>query len=194
MTASAGSYERMSDANLVISIGRYDQSALAEIYRRHAGPVFGLASRLLQDRTLAEDVVQTVFVRLWERPERFDPVRGALRSFLLSDTHGRAVDLIRMETARRRREDRVEAHEVHAGYDLEREVADLATADQVKAALAQLTDNERRAIELAYFHGHSYQEVAVELDEPEGTVKSRIRAGLKKMRVNLVDAGTEAPS
>ncbi len=191
MTSPPGSYESMSDANLVISIGRYDQDALAEIYRRHGGAVFGLASRLLQDRTLAEDIVQTVFVRLWEQPERFDPERGALRSFLLSHTHGRAVDLIRVETARRRREDKVEAQAIAPAYDLEREVVDLATAERVKAALATLNDNERRAIELAYFHGRTYQEVAVELNEPEGTVKSRIRAGLKKLRVDLVDADTE---
>src|SRR3954449_12765029 len=102
MTNPASRYESMSDVNLVIAIGRYDQDALTEVYRRHGSAVFGLATRLLHDRSLAEDVTQTVFVRFWEQPDRFDPDRGALRSFLLSHTHSRAVDLIRAETARRK--------------------------------------------------------------------------------------------
>jgi RNA polymerase sigma-70 factor (ECF subfamily) len=177
----------------VIAIGRYDQDALTEVYRRHGSAVFGLAARLLQDAGLAEDVTQTVFVRFWEQPDRFDPERGALRSFLLSHTHSRAVDLIRAETARRRREDRAGRREIEPTYDLEREIVDLSLAEGVKDALAALNEHERKAIELAYFRGRTYQEVARELDQPEGTVKSRIRAGLSKMRVALVDAGLEAP-
>ena len=91
-----------SDAALVVSIGRYQQAALAEAYRRHAGAAFGLAKRLLNDHARAEEVVQEVFVRLWNEPNRFDPERGTLRSFLLADTHGRSVDLIRSDVARRR--------------------------------------------------------------------------------------------
>ena len=193
MSSPASRYESMSDVNLVIAIGRYDQDALTEVYRRHGSAVFGLATRLLRDRSLAEDVTQTVFVRFWEQPDRFDPDRGALRSFLLSHTHSRAVDLIRAETARRKREDKAGARAVEPDYDLEREIVDLSTAERVKEALAALNDNERRGIELAYFRGCTYQEVARELDQPEGTVKSRIRAGLSKMRASLVDAELEGP-
>ena len=86
-----------SDAALVVAIGRYRQEALAEAYRRHAGAVFGLARRLLSDQALAEEVVQEVFLRLWNQPERFDPARGTLRSYLLAQSHGRSVDLLRSE-------------------------------------------------------------------------------------------------
>ena len=184
-----------SDVNLVIAVGRYDQAALTEVYRRHGGAVLGLALRLLRDRSLAEDVVQTVFIRFWDHPDRFDAERGTLRSFLLAQTHGRAVDLIRAESARHRREERAGQQDRRGDdYDLEREVVDLNAAEQVKDILATLPDGEREAIELAYFEGHTYKEVAVVLDQPEGTVKSRIRSGLRRMHTELVKAGTEAPS
>jgi RNA polymerase sigma-70 factor (ECF subfamily) len=96
----------LSDAGLVVAISRYHQEALAEAYRRHAGAVFGLARRLLSDVSLAEEVVQEVFLRLWNTPEKFDPGRGSLRSYLLAQCHGRSVDLIRAESSRRKREDR----------------------------------------------------------------------------------------
>jgi RNA polymerase sigma-70 factor, ECF subfamily len=179
-----------SDAVLVIAISRYEQSALAEAYRRHAGAVHGLARRLLADGVLAEEVVQEVFLRLWNQPDKFDPERGSLRAYLLAQCHGRSVDLLRSEVSRRKREERDALRTAEAGYDLEHEVLDLAMAEQVREAMAELHENERKAIELAYLAGRTYREVAVLLDEPEGTVKSRIRSGLKKMRVSLVDAGT----
>lgn len=176
-----------SDAVVVIAVSRYDETALAEAYRRHAGSVFGLARRLVVDATLAEEIVQEVFLRLWNQPERFDPDRGSLRSFLLAQTHGRSVDLVRSESSRRAREERDAARTAEAGYDLELEVMDLTVAERVKEAVAGLSDGEREAIELAYLSGYTYREVAERLSEPEGTVKSRIRAGLKKMRLDLVD-------
>jgi RNA polymerase sigma-70 factor (ECF subfamily) len=181
-----------SDAALVVAIGRWRQDALAEAYRRHGGAVFGLAQRVVGDRTLAEEVVQEVFLRLWNKPDRFDPERGSLRSFLLAQCHGRSVDLIRSESARRTREQREHRERAEAGYDLEHEVWDLAVGEQVREALAQLPIDERRAIELAYFGGHSYREVAELLGQPEGTVKSRIRSGLHRLRGGLTKAGIGA--
>jgi RNA polymerase sigma-70 factor (ECF subfamily) len=178
-----------SDAVLVVAISRYRQDALAEAYRRHAGAVFALSRRLLLDPTLAEEVVQEVFLRIWNNPEKFDPERGSLRSYLLAQCHGRSVDLLRSETSRRAREERDARHTAEAGYDLELEVIDLSVAEGIKDALAALPDGERQAIALAYFRGHTYREVAELLDEAEGTVKSRIRAGLKRMRAELVGAG-----
>jgi RNA polymerase sigma-70 factor (ECF subfamily) len=195
MTRPVIDHRSSSDVNLVIAVGRYDQVALTEVYRRHGNAVFGLALRLLRDRSLAEDVVQTVFIRFWDHPDRFDAERGTLRAYLLAQTHGRAVDLIRAETARHRREERAGADDRRReAYDLEREVVDLSAAEQVKEVLAQLPDGEREAIELAYFGGHTYKEVAVVLDQPEGTVKSRIRAGLRRMHTELTRVGTEAAS
>jgi len=178
-----------SDARLVVAIARFHEEALAEAYRRHGGAVFALANRLLGDRALAEEVVQEVFVRLWDDPDRFDADRGSLRSFLLANAHGRSVDLIRSETSRRRREERDARLTAESGYDVEHEVWDLALAEQVRSALGTLSVGERTAIELAYFEGHTYREVARLLHEPEGTIKSRIRAGLVRLRASLADAG-----
>ena len=174
---------------MVVAIGRWRQDALAEAYRRHAGSVFALARRLLIDPGMAEEIVQEIFLRLWNQPERFDPERGSLRAFLLAQTHGRSVDMLRSETSRKRREERDARSTAEAGYDIEREVMDLSVADQVNEVMAVLPVDERRAIELAYFGGHTYRQVAVMLDQPEGTVKSRIRSGLRRMRDQLMDAG-----
>lgn len=176
-----------SDANLAIAVARWQEGALAEIYRRHAGAVFGIAKRLLFDRVLAEEVTQEIFVRFWKEPERFDPARGSLRSFLMSSAHGRAIDMLRSEVSRREREARAR-NVAEAGYDLEQEVFELTTAEKVREAMAKLPGTEREAIELAYFGGYSYREVAAMQNEPEGTVKSRIRSGLRRMGDELVDA------
>ncbi|HEX3539988.1 MAG TPA: sigma-70 family RNA polymerase sigma factor [Acidimicrobiales bacterium] len=181
-----------SDGALLVAIGRWREDALAEVYRRHAGAVFGLARRVVNDAALAEEVVQEVFLRLWNQPERFDPERGSLRSFLLAQTHGRAVDLLRADSSRRRREEREARETAESGYDIDHQVWDLAIAEHVKDAMAVLSDDERRAIELAYFGGHTYREVAVVLGAPEGTVKSRIRTGLRRMREGLAEAGIGA--
>ena len=182
-------YDEASDGSLAVSIGRYEQGALAEAYRRNAGAVFGLAKRLLSDTARAEEIVQEVFIRLWNEPGRFDPERGTLRSYLLAQTHGRSVDLIRSEVSRRKREERESREQAESGYDIAREVWDMALAGHVREAMAVLTEGERAAIELAYFGGRTYQEVAAELGEAEGTVKSRIRVGLKRLRQELVQAG-----
>ncbi|HET9600933.1 MAG TPA: sigma-70 family RNA polymerase sigma factor [Acidimicrobiales bacterium] len=183
------SFSDVSDAALVLAIARYHQEALAEAYRRHAGAVFGLARRLLGDQALAEEIVQEVFLRLWNDPDRFDPLRGSLRSYLLAHTHGRAVDALRSEGSRRAREERDARRTAEGGYDVEHEVWDLATADQVRRSMRRLPDGERVAIEMAYFGGYTYREVAGRLGEPEGTIKSRIRSGLKRLRSELAIAG-----
>lgn len=189
MTGSPG---ELSDAALVVAIGRWRQDALAEAYRRHAGAVLALARRVLGDRDRAEDVTQVVFSLLWDHAERFDPDRGSLRSFLLTLAHRRAVDAARAEGRRRQREERL-ASLAEAPYDIEHEVGDLVVAEDVRRALTRLSDGERRAIEMAYFGGHTYREVAVLLGEPEGTVKSRIRNGLTRLRTALVEIAGEAP-
>jgi RNA polymerase sigma-70 factor (ECF subfamily) len=181
--------DEVSDARLVTSIARYSDVALAEVYRRHGRAVYGLARRVLQDAAEAEDVTQEVFLRLWREPDRFDPERGSLRSFLLAQAHGRAVDAVRSTSSRRAREEREAARTARAEYDMQHEAWDLALADQVARAMGELSDDERRAIELAYFDGRTYREVARELEQPEGTVKSRIRSGMRRLRDALVDAG-----
>jgi RNA polymerase sigma-70 factor (ECF subfamily) len=180
-----------SDGSLGVAIGRGRTEALAEVYRRHAGALLGLARRILGHQQLSEEVVQEVFLLLWNSPERFDPERGSLRSFLLTKVHGKSVDTLRAERSRQAREERETKFRPAAGYDLEREVLDLSMADRVRQAMESLTEGERRAIELAYFGGQTYREVAATLGDPEGTIKTRIRSGLKRMRGVLQEAGID---
>lgn len=178
-----------TDAELVSAIERQDNESLAEVYRRHGGPIYGLAKRLLKNPDLAEEVVQEVLLRLWRNPEKFDADRGTLRSYLLSHTHGRSVDLIRSESARRIREERDARLTAESSLSLEEQVWEMALADHIRTALGELDDSERRAIELAYFGGYTYREVAVMLDTPEGTIKSRIRTALKRLNGALSKSG-----
>ncbi|MGH2654109.1 MAG: sigma-70 family RNA polymerase sigma factor [Actinomycetota bacterium] len=184
-----GGIHGLSDAALVVAVARFREEALEEIYRRHAGAVFGLARRVLLDAALAEEVLQEVFLALWRSPERFDPDRGKLRSYLLVLTHRRSVDLVRSEDARRKREEREVAMSPDVLGDVEREAEALIASERVKEAVSELPEGEREAIELAYYGGHTYREVAGLLGEPEGTVKSRIRSGLNRMRGALAKSG-----
>jgi RNA polymerase sigma-70 factor, ECF subfamily len=185
--------EGLGDARLVVAIARRQPDALAEVYRRHAGAVLGLARRVLGDPKLSEEIVQEVFLGLWRAPDAFDPERGSLRSYLLAQAHGKSVDVVRAEMSRRAREEREARLRVGSGYDLEREVVDLTIADRVRRTMEALPEQERRAIELAYFGGQTYREVAVTLGAPEGTIKTRIRTGLKRMRATLQEAGVDEP-
>ena len=185
--------EQASDANLVVAVGRWHEPALAEIYRRHGGAVHALARRILRSDPPAEEVTQEVFLDLWRSPEKFDAQRGTLRSFLLAQSHGRAVDLVRSRVARQRREERDARGTAGAGYDIEREVWDAVVAEKVTEAMSRLPDEERTPIEMAYFQGHTYREVADLLAQPEGTIKSRIRSGLKRMRNAMTEIGVKAP-
>jgi len=184
-----GSLHRVSndsseDARLVARVTEGDESALEAIYRNHGGAVAYVARKVLIDEALAEDVVQDVFVSFWRSPDRFDATRGSLRSYLLTIAHRRAVDIVRSEEARSRREDTTALPDV---IDLEDEVWVRSQGEVVRAAVASLGDDERKAISLAYFSGLTYVEVAKQLDEPEGTVKSRIRSGMKKLSESLAE-------
>ena len=184
-------FARTDDVGLVIAIARYEGDAFAEAYRRHSGAVFALGTRMLWDRAVAEEMVQEVFLRLWEQPQRFEQSRGSLRSFLLMDAHARCVDRLRADTRRREREERSARASIVEEYDVDLEAWDLSVAEQVREVMATLSEAERRAIELAYFGGHTYRDVALILEEPEGTIKSRIRTGLMRLRQQLLDRGID---
>jgi RNA polymerase sigma-70 factor, ECF subfamily len=175
----------LSDPALVAAVVRHEEPALAEIYRRYGSAVWALARRVTNDSQAAEEVSQTVFLNLWTRPERFDPQRGTLRSWLLAQAHGRAVDTVRSEAARRRRQTREAQLAVPASAEVETAVHAAALADDVRRAVEALPPGEREAILLAYFGGHTYRETAQLLGQPEGTVKSRIRSGLQNLRRTL---------
>jgi RNA polymerase sigma-70 factor (ECF subfamily) len=171
---------RHSERLLVRRLGAGDESALGELYDQFSSFVFGLALRVLGDRAAAEDVTQDVFVGLWERPDRFDADRGSMRAYLGTLTHRRAVDLIRREEARRKREQRTSADPV-----FERRADDdaltMVESEAVRFAVAALSPVQRQAVELAYFQGHTYRQVAEMLGIPEGTAKSRLRLALARV-------------
>jgi RNA polymerase sigma factor (sigma-70 family) len=167
-----------------------DDTALREVYDQYSSFVYGLAVRVIGDTRAAEDVSQDVFVSFWERPAAFDPERGSLRTWLGTLTHRRAVDHVRREEARRRRAER-EAGRAVAAPDVEEMATALLAAERVRAALDTLPDDQRRAVQLAYFGGQTYRQVAETLGIPEGTAKSRLRLGLRRIAGALEAEGGE---
>jgi RNA polymerase sigma factor (sigma-70 family) len=171
---------RTWDETLAARLVGGDQSALADAYDQYSSFVFGLARRVTADPRAAEDVTQEVFVALWERPEAYDPKRGSLRTWLATLAHRRAVDVVRREEARRRRTER-EAARATSLPNVEESALALVAAERVRAAVEALPRDQRRAIELAYFGGKTYREVAEVLGIAEGTAKSRLRLGLRRI-------------
>jgi len=160
-----------------------DPDALADAFRSYAGLVFGISRRVLNDSALAEDVTQEVFTFLWQQPERFNPTRGTLRSWLGVLAHRRAIDRVRAESRRAKGESRLDPAVSVAS--VASEVDDYLTATwlsgRVRDALGRLPAEQREAVMLAYYGNRSYRQVASELDISEATVKSRIRLALKKL-------------
>lgn len=179
---------RVEDAALAARLVDQDPDALGDAYSKYGNRVYRVAYGLLRREELAQDVTQEVFVRLWKRPERYDPTRGALSSFLQLDAHGRSVDLIRSEEARSKREIANERLSSNYQASPEEEAMKRVTSERVRQALDQLKETERNPIAMAFYLGYSYRKVADVLGVPEGTVKSRIRSGLSKLRESL---GTE---
>ena len=189
MTGITDNLPEASDTVLVLAIGRWNEDALAEAFRRHSGSVFAVANQVLRDEGAAREITHDAFVRLWYRPESYDPERGTLRAFLLNFSHSRAIDRLRSARRRQEREERQARAGTQPGNDVEHEVMRLALADSLREAVDGLPSEERRAIELAYYGGYTYRETAVLLGEPEGTVKSRIRSALRRMQENLASGG-----
>lgn len=182
----------LEDADLVCGVADRDEAALAEVYRRHGGHVFGLAKRVIRDEEMARDIAQDVFVSLWNKPGAFDGSRGSLRTFLLAKTHSRSIDVIRSESSRRIREERDALLRVDSVPNVDEEVWQVTVASKVRSALTTIPERERAVIELAYFGGLTYREVAVRLGVAEGTVKSRIRSGLSRLQESMGQLGIAA--
>src|SRR5215831_8366106 len=162
-----------TDALLAARMAAGDDHALAEVFDSHAPAVYGAALRVLGDATAAQDVVQDVFVELWCHPGRYEPRAGRLRTYLMVLARHRAVDLVRSElrrVARQERHYRLMPMHVHPSAGDEASAAEAARV--VRAAVSLLPDGQRRVVELAYFEGLTYREVAVAAGIPEGTAKS----------------------
>lgn len=171
------------DETLVAEILEGSVEAFVTVYERHARSVAAHASAVV-GRDLADDVVQDVFAGLLRDGDRFDPARGTLRTFLLLRCHGRAIDLLRSEASMRRRDGRYarSGSERCTSSLVESAVCDLDLAVEIENSLALLPDCEREALALAFFSGLSYRSAADRLGVPEGTAKSRIRSGLRRLR------------
>jgi len=166
--------------------GRGDQAAFAELYDALSPLVYGVVLKVVRDPSQSEEVTQEVFVELWRLAARFDGTKGSAKSWAATLAHRRAIDRVRSEQASRSRQDRDANQVTQVSHDVV--VAEVeATLEQVRVrrALGQLSELQREAVELAYFGGHTYREVAVLLDVAEGTVKSRIRDGMIRLRDEL---------
>lgn len=184
---------RASDASLMFRVADGDASALAEVYDRHAGGVYALALRVLGEQGDAEDVVQEVFSQAWRFAARYDPSRGSLAAWLLVMTRTRAIDRLRGRKARPDRnpvaDETILARVPAVASDPSSALSAAEDAVRVRRALADLPMLQRIAIELAYFEGLTQQEIAERLEQPLGTVKTRIRLGLLRLRDALAAAG-----
>ena len=180
----------LSDEALVALAARSEQSALAELYDRFGRPAYGLALRILRDESLAEDAVQEAFLTLWRTAARFVPERGKASTWILTLVHRRAVDLVRREE--RRRADALEQAPEQMSRDTVDEEAWLRLQrERVQDALRKLPDQQREAIELAYYGGFTQSELAERLGQPLGTIKSRMFMGLARLRELLGEPGLE---
>ena len=167
---------------LMARVARGDESAFAELYHELAPTLYGIVLRVVRDPAQSEEVTQEVFVELWRRAARFDSARGGVRGWAVTIAHRRAVDRVRSEQSWRDRQPRGAAAQTGAAEDPSDAVIDSLDRDRARLALTELSDTQRRALELVYFDGLTHVEVAEHLGVPVGTAKTRIRNGLIRVR------------
>jgi RNA polymerase sigma-70 factor (ECF subfamily) len=171
---------------LLLQVARGEEAAFERLYDRMAGTVFGVVRRVVRDPAQSEEVAQEVLVEVWRTATRFDPGRGTALTWVLTMAHRRAVDRVRSAQAAADRDERVGELARTPAYDEVAEVVETRLErEQVRRALGTLTDLQREAVTLAYYGGYTYREVAELLDVPLGTVKTRLRDGLIRLRDTL---------
>lgn len=182
-TAGGGGGQDETAEALLRLVAKGDQAAFERLYDRVAGQVLGVVLRVLRDPAQSEEVAQEVLVEVWRTASRFDPARGGATTWILTMAHRRAIDRVRSAQAATDRDAKVALLEHSPAYD---EVSEAVEArlerDQVRRALESLTELQREAVRLAYYGGYTYREVAELLDVPLGTVKTRLRDGLIRLR------------
>lgn len=184
-----GRAEQQQDDSLeavLVQVARGDEAAFERLYDRVAGVVFGVARRVVRDPAQSEEVAQEVLVEVWRTATRFDPDRGTALTWILTMAHRRAVDRVRSAQAAAARDERAGELDRRPAFDEVAEVVETKLEqEQVRRALDTLTDLQREAVTLAYYGGYTYREVAELLDIPLGTVKTRLRDGLIRLRGTL---------
>jgi RNA polymerase sigma-70 factor, ECF subfamily len=182
----------MDDAELIAGIVKQDPAAFEQAYDRYAGRALGFAMRMLAERTVAEELVQEAFWRVWKRSASFDAGRGNFATWLLGIVHHLVIDELR----RRRGQTPVSGDELDSDMmnnlpsdapETLTQVSETMQRAQIRTALAQLPEAQRSVIELAYFEGFTHQEIAARLQEPIGTIHTRARLGLLKLRMSLAE-------
>jgi RNA polymerase sigma-70 factor (ECF subfamily) len=169
---------QQDEAALLARIHAGDESAMAELYDRYSGIVYGVALRVLGSTASAEDLLQEVFLQLWRNPRAFDAERGRLAPWLAVIARNRAIDMLR----RRPVEEDIDELPISTGVNLEDEAGERMAIDKVRGVLAQLPQEQRKTLEMAFFEGMTHTEISAKLGEPLGTVKTRIRSGLLALR------------
>ena len=180
--------DEVTTEELMVATAAGDRYAFSSLYERLMPTVIGVATRVLRDRALAEEVAQEVMVEVWSKADRFEADRGSAAAWVSTFAHRRAIDRVRSEQASRDRVDRVATRDRERAFDVVAEEVEVSLEHwQVRQALQTLSDVQREAIELAYFSGYTYRDVAQVLGIPEGTAKSRLRDGLARLRTALED-------
>ena len=176
----------VTSEDLLGRVAHGDQQAFAELYDRTSSRVFGLVKRLLRDHAQSEEVTQEIFLEIWQTATRYDAGKGGAMSWMLTMTHRRAVDRVRASQSSRDRDTRIGIRDFAPEFDSVAENVEIQIeSERVKEAMTRLTELQRQAVSLAYFGGYSHSEVSQMLKVPIGTVKTRLRDGMIRLRDEL---------
>jgi RNA polymerase sigma-70 factor (ECF subfamily) len=172
--------------DLLARVAEGDQVAFSQLYDQTSGRVLGLVRRLLKDHAQSEEVTQEIFLEVWQNAQRYDPAKGSATTWILTMSHRRAVDRIRSSQSTRDRDTRIGLRDMETAYDSVSESVEITVEhERVGQALQRLTELQRQAVTLAYYGGYSHSEVAEMLKVPIGTVKTRLRDGMIRLRDEL---------
>jgi RNA polymerase sigma-70 factor (ECF subfamily) len=178
--------EPATQEELLVRVAGGDESAFGELYDQIAPRVLGLVKRLLVDHAQSEEVTQEIFLEIWQTAPRYDPARGGAVTWIMTMAHRRAVDRIRASQAGRNRDTKIGIRDLAVEYDQVAETVEVRIEhERVEKAMSRLTHLQRQAVSLAYYGGYSHSEVAAMLQVPLGTVKTRLRDGMIRLRDEL---------